>query len=74
MNMTMSKSGLDKGVSVKGVIRAAVRQARMEQVVREGLAMANKGSPFWDKAEAMQSINLVRKNNRELVLVLGGVA
>ncbi len=29
-----------------------------------GLVSANKGNPFWTKADAMQTLALFKKNNR----------
>lgn len=33
---------------------------------KQGLVSANKGNPFWSKADAMQTINMTRANGKRV--------
>lgn len=43
-------------------LRTQQRQRQARRTIINGLISANKGNPFWSKADAMQSLNLLRYN------------
>lgn len=60
MNMSISKSaGKD--------LRVVLKQCMAESVARDGLRAANRGSVFWSKADAMQTLALVRANSNRYI-------
>jgi len=43
-------------------LRTQSRQQQARRTIINGLISANRGNPFWSKADAMQSLNLFRYN------------